>query len=104
MNLVYTHQNIALVMNINTVLMNAGIKTQIRNEYSAGGSGEIPCFETWPEVWVVQENHLAKAQLLVSEVMKKDAAPDWICDTCGESNGPAFDFCWQCSTMRKEVI
>lgn len=100
MTLVYTHENLALVMNMNTLLEQAGVKTQIKNEFAAGGRGEIPCFETWPEVWVLQDNHVEKAKRLVREVIEKQNKPDWVCLQCGEENGSAFEFCWQCDTLK----
>lgn len=100
MTLVYTHENLILVMNINTALQNAGIKTQIKNQYAAGGRGEIPCFETWPEVWVTSQFQLKQAQEIVANIMSQEHQPDWYCQKCNEQNGAAFDFCWQCDTAK----
>ena len=96
MTLVYTHENLLLVMNINSVLEQAGIKTQVKNTFSAGGRGEIPVFETWPEVWVHYSNQVERAKQLVAEITSKQEKEDWYCSSCGETNGYSFDFCWQC--------
>lgn len=100
MKLVYTHENITLVSNVSALLENAGIKTQIKNQYSMGGRGEIPVFETWPEVWVTEARHVEKAEHLIDQLLNKQSDPDWVCPSCGEQNGAMFDFCWQCEVEK----
>lgn len=100
MTLVYTHENLMLVMNMEAALQSAGIKTYIKNQFSAGGRGEIPCFETWPELWVTSEFQLEQAKEIVANIMSQEQQPDWHCKNCDEQNGAAFDFCWQCDAAK----
>lgn len=100
MTLVYTHENLTLVVNVSTALQNAGIKTQIKNQYAAGGRGEIPCFETWPEVWVASRFQVKQAKEIVAQITLESTQPDWQCTHCTELNGAAFDFCWHCDSPK----
>ncbi len=93
---VYTNANRTVVLNVQNILEQAGIKTLLRNEFAVGGMGELSPFDAWLEVWVVNDADLNKAKELAdSEISHPDAA-QWICNSCQESNDPSFEYCWNC--------
>ena len=48
------------------MLETAGIACEIRNDRLAGALGEIPFVECWPELWVVDNIYVLKAQELLT--------------------------------------
>ncbi len=82
----------------------AGIKYLIKNEFSQGATGEIPATESWPQLWVIDEQDFEKAQQLCTsvEAEQKQNNADWQCSNCNEINASSFEYCWQCQTIRRE--
>lgn len=98
---VFSHDNILQVYNVKNVLSLAGIDCVIRNDLIHSAAGELPPTEVWPEVWITNKTELERARSLVDEVIHGDArAVSWACPSCGETNAPAFELCWQCATER----
>ena len=48
MKLVYTHPNLAMVVQAASVLELAGIASELRNEFASGAIGEIAPISAWP--------------------------------------------------------
>jgi hypothetical protein len=97
--LVYTHENLLLVSNARGLLEAAGIDTVVRNEYAGGGRGELPVFETWPELWV-EDADAERAAEILRQLGADHAREEWCCDRCGESNPALFESCWHCGRNR----
>ena len=96
MKKVYTHENRMIVFNMKNVLQGEGIETVVVNEYAAGGAGDLPTFDTWPELWVDDEAMLAQAQAIVEKIGSAGAKAARYCRKCGEQNDVAFRICWNC--------
>ena len=96
MKKLFTHENRMIVYNMRNLLQGEGIATVVRNEFSGGGVGDLPAFDTWPELWLQDEARLAQAQSILQGVVDDSDAESWNCAGCGEANGPAFQFCWSC--------
>jgi hypothetical protein len=96
MKLVYTHENRFFVFNAKNIVENAGIDVVLKNEYAAGGIGDLAPIEAWPELWVLSEADYDTAVNIIEKAFKKDARADWVCPNCGEKNDAAFELCWQC--------
>jgi hypothetical protein len=96
MKLIYTHENFVLVSNARALLEHKGIEVVVRNEYIGGGRGEIPVFETWPELWVVKGSDYEQAEQLIVQMMSAEEGEEWRCPSCDESNADSFEFCWRC--------
>ena len=95
MQLVYTHENNILVGNARNLLAENGIESMLTNEFAGGGVGELSAFDTWPEVWVSDEDYARAKEIL--EVLSHPAEGEsWECKFCGETNEPAFRSCWNC--------
>jgi hypothetical protein len=73
-----------VVVNLKNVFDANGIASVIRNEFLKSGVGELPLTECWPELWIVDDDDLARAQQLVAEATasaEPTAAP-WRCRHC----------------------
>lgn len=94
MQKVYTAQTLLTVTHVKNLLESAHIQVELRNEYSAGGTGELSFVDTWPELWVNYED-VSLAKKIIGEFQDPDMDQDWHC-ACGETNGGAFASCWSC--------
>lgn len=101
MKRVYTAETVFQVTHVRNILEAAGVQTELRNQRLAGGVGEIPFLETWPELWAA-ELDVARARELIEEAVYGDAAkePSWSCTGCGERIEGQFTACWQCGRQR----
>ena len=104
MKLVYTHENGILVSHVKNLLELAGIEIEMRNQFAGGANGELPVFHTWPEIWLVNETDLARAEALIQQLDAQAGGEPWTCTQCGEINEPEFDFCWRCQTQQPTAI
>lgn len=98
MRCVFTHEQGALVGHVCAVLRSNGIRCEVRNEFVGGAAGELPVFDCWPEVWVM--DHAAAQALDLIAALRSQAegaaAPDWRCRGCGERVDGQFGRCWNC--------
>jgi len=95
MKKVFTHENRLIVYNMMNLLRGEGIGTLLKNEYAGGGVGDLPAFDTWPELWV-DETQLARARSVLRDAAQVDDGACWLCRGCGESNDAEFGICWNC--------
>ncbi len=95
---VFTHENRLIVYNMKNLLEEQGIECTIRNEFSAGGAGDLAPFETWPELWVVDDRDEDRAQLIIQQ-LQQAADKEICCPQCGEVNAGSFKLCWNCGTV-----
>jgi len=96
MKFIYTNENRLLVSNFQNILLNEGIAITLKNEYAAGASGDIPFLNTWPEIWVVNDEDYAQALEIISKTLNQNNTDYWVCTQCGEQNTSAFEVCWNC--------
>ena len=95
MKMVYANESHFLVNNVKQQLEEQGLDVFVKNEYAQGAMGEISPFDSWPEVWVVNDND----HQLASEIIKsldKRKENDWFCSNCAEKNDGSFEVCWSC--------
>lgn len=85
-----------LVANIKNLLESERIDVLVKNEFAAGGVGELSAFDAWPEIWLVNEKDMIKAQEIINQCQSKANRPEWYCQNCKEPNDAAFEICWQC--------
>lgn len=96
MKKVFTHENRLILFNMKNVLEDNGIECLVKNEFASGGVGDLAPFETWPELWV-DEDDAEKAQGIFAGLNQSDQS-DWSCARCGETNASSFKICWNCAT------
>lgn len=79
-----------------------GVACLLRNEELFAALGEIPFLECRPELWVVDDEVLPRAQQLVDHWLHEDdTAVPWRCPDCGEELEGQFDRCWKCGRERR---
>lgn len=103
MKLIYTHENRFLVANAHNILEQAGIRVVWKNEFASSAIGEISPFDTWPELWVINETDYDRAVQVIANALSAPNAPEWVCVHCNEHNDAAFETCWNCQTEKVEV-
>ena len=84
-----------MVYNLKNLLQGEGIETLVKNEFSGGGVGDLPAFDTWPELWV-DDARLVQAQSVLRQLDQSGKREAWYCRACGEFNEAAFELCWHC--------
>ena len=108
MRLLYTHADPILVGHFASVLEERGVACHVRNEMLGAGVGELPACEVWPELWVLDDHHFARATEILEaareDVSRAQAANPWQCPQCGETIEPQFTQCWQCAAERDSVL
>ena len=95
-----TNENLFILANIKEVLEQAGIACSIKNEFIGGASGELPHFELWPEIWIMHDEDLERAQSIVTEINDNSPIDEWACNFCQEKNADSFEYCWNCRNER----
>jgi hypothetical protein len=95
MKKVLTHENRMILFNMKNLLQGEGIDCVVVNEFAAGAAGDLPAFDTWPELWV-RDEELPQAQSIVQGVSSARDAEPWRCRGCREVNDAAFRICWNC--------
>ncbi len=99
MKKVFTHENRMIVFNMKNLLQAEGIATVVVNEFAAGGAGDLPAFDTWPELWVEDDARYTQAQDLLRSILDGNSGQSWFCRGCQEENDAAFKICWNCGRV-----
>lgn len=95
MKRVFRAASLIHVAHARNVLLMAGIHSELRNQYLAGALGDLPMLETWPQLYVEDEDeHIALRAL--ARAASAPAGASWICAECGEALEPQFTSCWRC--------
>lgn len=97
MKLLYTHENNIIVENARNILCENGIESELRNEFAAGGIGELSPMQTWPELWVEEAQYL-RAKDVIQQLNNSEPSNHWVCAKCGEENAGTFEICWHCQS------
>jgi len=94
---VYTAETLVQVVHVQNLLAANGIAAELRNARLAGAVGEIPFLETWPQLWV-DEQQYDRANQVIERNLREPAEPreSWTCPDCGERIEGQFTECWSC--------
>jgi hypothetical protein len=95
MKRVFRAASLIQVAHARNVLLTAGIDSELRNQYLAGALGDLPMLETWPQLFVEDDDEAAALRALARAAAAPTGAP-WICNQCGERLEPQFTNCWRC--------
>ena len=99
MRCVYSAPTSVPVDVLRSLLESEGIECVVRNRHLAGVAGEVPPHETWASLWILDDEHLAKAERLVTEFLADDRVlrKRWECPLCGERIDGRIGACWRCA-------
>ncbi len=101
MKKVYSSDNVIQAGHVLSLLQASNIACHARNMSLAGGIGDLPMTECWPEIWINDERDYKLATDLINHALSlRKAAADWRCQ-CGELIEGQFETCWACG---KEYI
>ncbi|HZP88401.1 MAG TPA: DUF2007 domain-containing protein [Burkholderiales bacterium] len=79
------------------VLAQSGIETLVFNEHAQSGAGQLPPTEACPELWLVREADLARAQALIDDFESAPQVTGTLrCASCDEDSPANFQLCWNC--------
>ena len=94
---VYTCDNIMQAGLVKSRLESSGITCLLKNESLAGGIGELPPIECWPEVWITDDSDLVQARRIIDAMQPETGVvcESWKCK-CGETIEGQFTHCWNC--------
>lgn len=96
---IYSAGNITDAYLLQSLLTEAGIDTQILNEYAQGGVGELSFTHAYPELWLLDAADTEQARRIINKFEQHDVPIGSIqCPNCAESNPDSFEICWQCQT------
>lgn len=104
MRMVYTNENRLIVANARNILEARGFNIFVKNEHASSIVGDISAFDSWVELWVVDDADYDAACRALENALSGDDDVPWKCPQCSEENGAAFDFCWQCGTERSWAV
>ena len=96
MKKLFTHENRMIVYNLRNLLQSEGIVTHVVNEFAGGGAGDLPTFDTWPELWLEDEEQFDRASAIVDQMQQPTGGDAWFCRGCREKNEASFQICWNC--------
>jgi hypothetical protein len=95
MKRVFRAASLIQVAHARNVLLTAGIQSELRNQYLAGALGDLPMLETWPQLFVADDDESAALRALARAAESPTGTP-WTCQRCGECLEPQFTHCWRC--------
>ena len=95
-------ESLITINHYKNLLASEGIPTEVRNQHLGSIMGEVPFFETWPQLWVVNDLDYDRAKQLIDTVDAESPAESWKCEHCGESNEGQFAACWNCGRAADE--
>ena len=80
------------------------IRTFVKNQFSSGALGELPFVEICPQLFILEEGDLGRAQALLHNELPAQGTDDkpWHCAECGTEVEAVFGQCWQCGAARTE--
>lgn len=89
-------ETIVTITHYQNLLAAEGIRTEIRNQHLGGIMGEMPVFETWPQLWIVNDLDFDRATQLIESTDSGPVGAAWACSQCGEENEGQYGACWNC--------
>ena len=101
MKRVWSGATLADTTHLKNLLEHAGIGSLIKNVYIGSAIGDLPVYDSAPELWVWNDADAAQADVLLRDAMRPADSTKtqvWRCGACGESNEGQFAVCWRCGT------
>lgn len=95
----YTAADLSEAHLLAQLLERAGITARVFNEHAQGAMGEIPFVHAWPEVWLLEEADLERAQRVLDAWRQAPPTPPRRCRDCDEENPGSFETCWRCGAL-----
>ncbi len=96
-------QSLVEIESLRSRLEQAGITCFVKNQYASSLAGEVPFGEVFPELWLVDEKDVQRAEDMLQRWRADSGStgPKWVCASCGERHGQQFTDCWNCGAPRR---
>ena len=69
MKKLFTHHDPMIAGYLHATLESNGIDATVKNGYLSGALGELPITTTWPEVWIIHDDDLSKAEQILKDIL-----------------------------------
>jgi hypothetical protein len=102
MKKVYSAKDPLMVAHLKNVLATFGIHSVTRKMDLSSAAGELPPIECWPELWITNDEKLARAKAVIRKTLAplESVKKPWRCAGCGEELEGQFTECWKCGRSR----
>ncbi len=99
MKRVYSSQNTMMVDHMKLLVEAQNIACTVRNRTLSSLAGEIPFTETWPALWVLNDDQADDAKLIVDHALHdmEHKTEPWQCPKCQTTIEGQFSECWKCA-------
>ena len=91
-----------LIESLKARLATEQIEHLVKDE-SSSSLGEVPPIVSCQYVWVIHEDDVARARVIVQELESQSEVSNqepWTCASCGEVLEAQFTSCWKCGADR----
>ena len=101
MTSVYSTQDVLLIGHLRNLLVNEGIRCDVRTPFLAAAKGDIPVTDCWSQLWILDDEDVDRARQVIDAALAPATGTErpWPCPKCGESIDGQFDVCWQCGSV-----
>ena len=101
---VYTTSDLLWIGHLRNLLVNEGIRCEVRTPFLAAATGDLPITECWSQLWILDDAELDEALEVIHAAVNRRGQPSalWSCSGCGEEIESQFEVCWQCGSPRPE--
>ena len=97
MKKLYTANNLIEAQLIINLLGQAYVPAKLFNIHAQGAVGELPFTHAYPEIWIMHDDDLEKAQAVIHIYENSPIEEGYVyCPACNEQNPRNFQLCWQC--------
>lgn len=94
---VFENFDFSRVGQMQSVLESNGIATFVKNQFGSSVMGEVPFVEVCPQLFILNEKDLSKAQALLQETSPVETSDQsWVCSKCRTEIEGQFEQCWNC--------
>jgi uncharacterized protein YlaI len=90
-----TAPNLAIATLWSDMLTQGGIDATVQRAYASSIAGEVPPDQCLPEVWVMDDEQIDAARVLLGE-LRHAPHRHWVCPDCRERVDGPFEQCWNC--------
>jgi hypothetical protein len=100
MTSVYSTQDLLIIGHLRNVLVNEGIRCDVRTPFLGAAKGDIPVTDCWSELRILDDEDVDRAREVIDAALAPSTVTErpWPCPKCGESIAGQFDACWQCGS------
>ncbi len=98
MKRIHSAKDPLMIGHLKNVLATFGIRCVARNLDLISAAGELPPIECWPELWVIDDEKVARAKWVLRRTLAplQSVKKPWLCTGCGETIEGQFSECWNC--------